>query len=131
MSSEKISIEFANSFVGTMSSAKGDILIGSQEGGMRPYVLLYGALASCYYATFISVVEKKRLSINSARVEVDGTKRQTPPTTLETVDLKLIVRGASNKEQIMRSAQLGAEHCSIHTTISKVATINLTVEFED
>ncbi len=54
--------------------------------------MLYGALASCLYATFLGHFEKKRIEIE-AEIVVEGEKR-TVPTTLKTVHLNVTIRGA-------------------------------------
>jgi putative redox protein len=129
---EKITLDFNNEFKGELVSDNAKLLIGNQEGGLRPYNLLFSALASCFYATFLSIVQKKRLNFSGARIEVDGRKRQEVPTTLEYVTLKLIIQDAKEKKEgFIRSAELAGEYCSIYQTISKVAQMNLEVEFID
>jgi putative redox protein len=130
MAIDKIDFEWANSFQGIMQSPSGHVHIGTNDGEMRPYHLLFGALGSCFYHTFLSVVEKKRLSFSGARMEISGTKREEVPTTLEHVVIRMTIINPSNEEQFLKSAQLGAKYCSIHETISKVATIDLEVSFE-
>jgi len=130
MASDIVKVEFTNEFNGVMTAPKGTILIGKQEGGFRPYNLLFGALASCFYSTFLSIVEKKRLNFTGASVEISGVHREAQITTLEHVWIKMIIRGASDEKQFRRCVELGTQYCSIHETISKVATIETTVEFE-
>jgi len=129
---EKITLDFQNEFIGRLVSDKAELLIGNQEGGLKPYNLLFAALASCFYATFLSIVQKKRLSFSGARLEVDGRKRQEVPTTLEYVMLKLIIQGAQDKKKgFIKSAELASEYCSIYQTVGKVAQMNFEVEFID
>lgn len=129
LKTDEVSLSFTPEFVGTMTSPQGSVLLGSQAGGMMPYHLLYGALASCFYATFLDIVHKKRLSFTRAEMRVAGVKRDTIPTTLETVTLELIVHQPSSEEQFRKAAALGAKYCSIHETISRVAEITLVVSF--
>jgi putative redox protein len=130
MAADVVKIDFKNSYVGTMTTPRGQVLIGAQEGGLRPYNLLFGALGSCFYATFLSIVEKKRLSFDSATVEISGRHREDQIATLEYVQIKITIRGASDEKQFLRSVELGAKYCSIHETISKVATMEEVVVFE-
>ncbi|HOH18492.1 MAG TPA: OsmC family protein [Bacilli bacterium] len=131
MAADNIKLDFTNTFNGTMIAPKGQILIGTQEGGMRPYNLLFGALGACFYATFLSIVEKKRLSFASASVEVSGRHRDDQIGTLEYVQIKITIRKPSDEKQFLRSVELGAKYCSIHETISKVAQMEEVVVFED
>jgi putative redox protein len=130
MKTDTISINFKNGFKGEMTSPTSLINIGKIDNGAQPYHLLYGALGSCFYATFLSVADKMRLSFQNATVEVSGTKRETLPTTLDYVKIELTIVNSNDEEKMLKAAQLGAKHCSIHETISKVATIDLVVNFQ-
>jgi putative redox protein len=129
MAVEPVSLTFTNEFVGELKVAKGTVPLGDQEHGIQPYNLLLGALGSCFYSTFLDIVKKKRLTFEGATLVLSGKKREIVPTTLETVEIKMTIKNASNQPQFLRSAELGAQYCSIHETISKVAKISITVEF--
>ncbi len=124
---DSIKFNWDNSFNGVMSAPNGDIKIG--EDGFRPYNLFIGALGSCFYATLITIVNKKRLTFDSATMEISGEKRTTSPTTLEWAVIKLVVKNPSNIEQFDKSIELAAKNCSIHETISKVADIKIITEY--
>lgn len=130
MKTDNVTLQFSNTFVGSMSSPSGRVVLGQQPDGMAPYHLLYGAVGSCFYSTFLSVANKKRLTFKDASLEVSGIKRDTIPATLEYLKIELVIRGGSNQAQLKESAELGAKYCSIHETISKVAKIDLVVKFE-
>ena len=129
MAVDAIKLDFTSEFKGTMITPKGEFEIGRYEAGLRPYHMLLGALGSCFYATFLEIIEKKRLTFEGATIEVSGTQRKEIPTTLDYVLIKMTVANASNEEQFTKSAQLGAKYCSIFDTISKVAKIEVIVEF--
>ncbi len=129
MATDNIITKWSNEFVGVMESPTGKVLLGDQPYGMSPYHLLFGALASCFYATFLSIATKKRLTFTSAKVEVSGRKRDDKVATLEYVKLELTIKNPSDEAQMLRSAELGAQYCSIHETVSKVAKIDLEVKF--
>jgi putative redox protein len=130
MKQDTIQLEFANTFVGSAESPSGRVVIGQQPDGLAPYHLLFSALGSCFYATFLSVANKKKLTFDRANITVNGVKRDATPATLETVIMDFVIVGGTDEEGLMRSAELGAKYCSIHETISKVATITLNVRFE-
>lgn len=100
------------------------------KDGAKPYDMLLGALGSCFYATFMSIVEKKKLTFDEVDLDISGRKRIEVPTTLEDVNIKMVIKNPSNEQQLLKSAELGAKYCSIYETISKVAKINLEVIFE-
>ncbi|HHU55404.1 MAG TPA: OsmC family peroxiredoxin [Acholeplasmataceae bacterium] len=130
MAVENIVLNFSNSFSGKMIAPNGEVNIGKEE--LRPYNLLLGALGSCFYATFLDIVKKKRLSFSEASITISGNKREKVPTTLETVEMDFVIKGVEkeNQDKFIKSAELGAKYCSIHETISKVANIKLNVRFE-
>ena len=130
MKTDNVKLQFSNTFVGSMSSPTGKVLLGQQNDGIAPYHLLYGAVGSCFYSTFLSITTKKRLTFKDASIEVSGVKRDTIPATLEYLKIEFTIRGGSNQVQLKESAELGAKYCSIHETISKVAKIDLVVKFE-
>jgi putative redox protein len=130
MKTDTIQLNFKQGFIGEMVSPTSHVAIGDQNNGAQPYHLLYGALGSCFYATFLSVSQKMRLTFDRATLEISGTKRETLPTTLDYVKIEMVVYGANDEEKMQKAAQLGAKHCSIHETISKVATMELVVKFE-
>ena len=59
-------IRFENGFNGELLLDEGSVKIGRTPGGAAPYDMLYGALASCLYATFLGILEKKRIEIEDA-----------------------------------------------------------------
>ncbi|MBN2504893.1 MAG: OsmC family protein [Bacilli bacterium] len=131
MALDNIEIKWEKGFSGTMTSPNGSIAIGEKENGMDPYHLLFGALASCFYATFLSIAEKKRLAFASSKVEVSGYKQDTGEVrTLQEVFIKLTLVDPSDEAQLEKAALLGTKFCSVHETISKVAKINLEVVFQ-
>jgi putative redox protein len=60
---------------------------------------------------------------------VTGVKRDATPPTLETMKMVLTIYQGSDQTKLTESAHLGAEYCSIHETISKVAKMELEVLF--
>jgi putative redox protein len=131
MKTDNVQLQFSNQFVGSMTSPSGRVVLGQQPDGIAPYHLLFGAVGSCFYSTFLSVANKKRLTFVDANLEISGIKRDTIPATLEYLKIIFTIRGGTNHAQLKESAELGAKYCSIHETISKVAKIDLVVEFKD
>lgn len=129
MAVDNVSLKFDNQFVGEVTSPAGTIKMGEQENGFAPYHLLFGALGSCFYSTFLAIATKKRLVFERAEIEISGSKRTGENNTLEFVTIKMVVYGGENEAQLIKSAELGTKFCSIHQTISKVATMNLEVSF--
>jgi putative redox protein len=131
MAVRKADVYFENTFKGVLDVPKGKVPIGVEEGTVEPYDLLFGALASCLYATFLDVAEKKKIGFESARIEVTGEKRTEVPTVLTWVDTKIIIKGAEKEAGLEKSYELATKYCSIYQTIAQVAKMSWSVEFED
>ncbi len=130
MKADTVKLKFDSNYVGELTSPTGSIKLGSQDNGMKPYHLLFGALASCFYATFLSVAGKMRLTFTDVEIEVSGNKRDETPATLDQVTIQMVVYNGSDQIKLKKAADLGAQYCSIHETVSKVANIDLIVTFE-
>lgn len=130
MKADTVKLKFDSNYVGELTSPTGTIKLGSQENGMKPYHLLFGAIASCFYSTFLSVAEKMRVSFTDVDIEVSGNKRDETPATLDQVTIQMVVYNGTDQNKLKRAADLGAQYCSIHETVSKVANIDLVVTFE-
>ncbi|XMB72796.1 OsmC family protein [Mycoplasmatota bacterium WC30] len=131
MALDNIKQTWDDEFKGVMETPTGNVTLGDQENGVQPYHLLFGALGSCFYATFLSIAKKKRLTFDKATVEVSGNKGEGKEINLlEKVVIKLVITNASNEKALAKSAEWGTKFCSIHETVSKVADIELIVEFD-
>lgn len=130
MKADSIKLTFDNQFAGEMISPSGRVALGQRDGGVAPYHLLFGALGSCFYATFLSVADKMRLTFTDAELDISGDKRDQAPATLEHVRIQMVIYNGSDEAKLRKAAQLGAEYCSIHETISKVSKIDLEIIFE-
>ncbi len=131
MKTDNITLSFQQGFKGTLESPTSKINIGDNENGIQPYHMLYGALGSCFYATFLSVSEKMRLTFSKAIVEISGEKREETPATLKHVKVELTIYQPSHPEKLIKAAQNGAKFCSIFETISQVAEMELVVLFKE
>ena len=131
MALDTIKQTWDNQFKGEMETPNGKVIIGDLENGLYPYHMLFGAIGSCFYATFLSIATKKRLTFDKATVEVSGNKGTGKEVNLlEKVKIKLIIINPSNEKALLKSADLGTKFCSIHEMVSKVADIELVVDFK-
>lgn len=131
MKTDSIKLEFNEGFKGTLTSPTSTISVGKTDNGIQPYHMLYGALGSCFYATFLSVAEKMRLEFSRSEIEISGSKRESYPTTLDHVKVELTIYNPSHEEKLTKAAQNGAKYCSIYETLSQVAEMELVVLFKE
>lgn len=122
-------IDFNSTFKGQLQLKEGYINIGSQANEARPYDLLQGALVSCLHSTFLDILEKKRLTIDFAHYEVEGEKRDEIPTTLKSVTITVTLP-SGQEEALTKSMELAKKYCSVFSTLSKVAEMNLIINYK-
>ena len=122
-------IRFENGFNGELLLDEGSVKIGRTPGGAAPYDMLYGALASCLYETFLGILEKKRIEIEGTEIVVEGEKRTEVPTTLKTVHLTVTIRGTDKEDAVRKSFDLATKYCSVYQTISHVAEMSYELHF--
>ncbi len=130
MVQKKVTLNFSNAFEGELLAPKASAKIGGEEGMLAPYDMLFGALASCLYATFLDVAKKKRIGFDKVTMAVTGEKREEVPTTLTWVHVSVVVYGAEKTNGLETAFKLATEYCSIYETISKVAKMSYEIAFE-
>ncbi|MGM0496068.1 MAG: OsmC family protein [Bacillota bacterium] len=129
MAYDKINLNWDYDFKGEIISPSGKANLGDSENGLMPYHLLFGALGSCFYATFVSVAKKMRLTFDNASIEVSGKKLDDDSKVIQYLEMNMVIKNPSDKEKLLKSAKLGTQYCSIHELISRTAEIKLNVEF--
>ena len=125
-----IKLKFDPHFSGELESPTTKVPVGRTNHGILPYHMLYGALGSCFYATFIGVAEKMRLTFAKAEINISGEKREEAPATLKHVLIEVTIFDASHEDKIKKACEMGAKYCSIYETISRVAEMELIVKFD-
>ncbi|MFA7560737.1 MAG: OsmC family protein [Candidatus Izemoplasmatales bacterium] len=130
MAYDKVVMKWDSDFKGELFSPTGTAKLGDQDEGLYPYHLFFGAIGSCFYATFLSIALKMRLEFDSAKLEVSGAKINPDSKIIEVVDMKMIIKNPSDEEKIKKAAELGTKYCSIHELVSRSAKVNLIVEFQ-
>jgi len=112
-----------------LENDRATVKIGSEEGEFFPYDFLLGALSACFHSTLVDILIKSKVEIPPIEIVVTGEKRKEIPTTLKWVNLEITVFGEVNEKQFLRYVDLAAKYCSVHETISKVATMTHEVKF--
>lgn len=128
MDVKHVNLNFSQDFVGKLQTKHGEFVVGREQNELEPYDMLLGALGGCYYATFLGIAEKMRLEYESVDFDITGVKREEPPTTLKTLEMKLDFHGVAPKQEnkFARALELAGKYCSIHETISQVTEIKTT-----
>ncbi|MEI7884844.1 MAG: OsmC family protein [Clostridia bacterium] len=122
-------VNFSNEFAGELFMEEGSVKIGAGSDRLGPYTLLLGALASCYYVTFLDIAKKKRAEFSHVEIQLDGEKRDEIPATLKQASLKIKVYGGQDEKALLRSFELASQYCSVYQTLAFAAEMSYTVEF--
>ena len=113
-----------------LENGRGKVRIGSDPGAFYPYDLLLGSLSACFHSTLYDILVKNKMAIPTVEIIVTGDKRKEVPTTLSWVNLDITVTGEVDENKFNRFIDLAGKYCSIHETISKVATVTHEVHFK-
>lgn len=124
MDKKEVTLKFTNEFEGELITPKASVKIGGEEGAVAPYDMLFGALGSCLYSTFLDVMKKKRIKFERFEMVITGEKRTEVPTTLKWVNVDARVYGPEKENGVNESFRLATEYCSIYQTISHVAEMS-------
>lgn len=130
MAYDNVLLTYDYDFKGELETPKAKVAVGEVDNGLAPYHMLFGALGSCFYATFLSVARKMRLTFDEAHIEVSGGKSDPKIKVLDQVQMNMVVTNPSDENRLIKAAKLGAQHCSIHALVSKAADIQLNVTFK-
>ncbi len=128
----KIKMVFDNNYHGILTGHHGATRVGAEEGALAAYDMFLGGLAACLNHTFQSIVDKKKLTFHSVSYDIVGEKRKEVPTTLETVEVNVTIKGAEEgkESQYEKAMDLASQYCSVYQTISKVAEMTTNVIFK-
>ena len=129
----KINVEFKNGFNGVTTNERGASLTISPDQ-WRPYELLFSALASCMYSTFLDVIDKKKLDYKKVNVSIEGEKIDDVPSFLKNADIVFTITGSEKDDEKIRarfekSLKLSEKYCSIYNTLTKIAELNAQIVF--
>ncbi|MFA6775256.1 MAG: OsmC family protein [Sphaerochaetaceae bacterium] len=94
-----------------------------------PYEYLLGALSGCLFMTFKDIAAKMHLSYEHISFRTHGVKRDEVPKWLQSVDITIVVTGASDPQAFTKAFEIATRYCSIYNTLAKVAKMEWTVEF--
>jgi len=128
----QIKLSFDDGMDGLLESKSGKTEVSYRGNGLEPYELFLGGFASCLHATFKGIVAKKKLTFETATYEVVGVKRETVPTTLETLTTVITLTGVleSKQKAILKSMEMAERYCSISALINEVAEMKFDIIFK-
>jgi len=123
-------MEFEYAFKGVLKAKRGTVDIGIEEGTIEPYDMVFGALGSCLYSTFLDIAVKKKIVYEGLNMKISGEKRTEVPTTLKTVNVDVTVINAEKEKGLDQAMRLATEYCSVYQTLAHVAEMTYSLNFE-
>lgn len=115
----------------TSKRGPGLILDATDPGaGLKPTEALLAALGACTAIDVVEILRKKRIQIDSYRVELAGRQASTTPRRFETITIKHIVKAAGLAQSVLEQAvSLSTEkYCSVGATLN--AELKMVCEVE-
>jgi putative redox protein len=103
---------------------------GGQGRGWRPMELLLACLGSCTGMDVISILRKKRLSVDSYSVDVSGEQATEHPHVYETIHIHHVFYSAELPDaHVQRAIELSEQkYCSVYAMLVKTAKITTSHE---
>ncbi len=121
-------LHFENGFHGVTQINQQRIEM-NRETGVGPYDLTFAAIGGCFYATFLDQCDQLHLSVEWCDLEVTGIKRQTVPTTLETVDITVTIKTMDSIDAVTEAFDQASAQCSMLAMVRSVAEVNIQLYF--
>lgn len=125
-----VTMDFDYEFKGVLKAKRGTVDIGIEEGTIEPYDMVFGALGSCLYSTFLDIAVKKKIVYDGVKMKVSGEKRTEIPTTLKTVNVEVTVVNPEKEKGLDQAMRLATEYCSVYQTLAHVADMSYSLNFE-
>lgn len=125
-----VTMDFDYEFKGVLKAKRGTVDIGIEEGTIEPYDMVFGALGSCLYSTFLDIAVKKKIVYDGVKMKISGEKRTEVPTTLKTVNVDVTVVNPEKEKGLDQAMRLATEYCSVYQTLAHVADMSYSLNFE-
>jgi putative redox protein len=111
----------------TMDAAEAN---GGTDAGSRPVELILMGLGGCTSMDVLSILQKKRVTIDDYEVVVEADRSEDHPKVFTHIRIKFIFYGKNiSEEAVKRAIELSeTKYCSVSAMLSKTSAI--TTEYE-
>lgn len=109
------------------------LIDGNSEVAASPVTLLLQALGACAGADVVSILEKKRVRLRRARIEVSGTRREEYPRRYVEITVTFRLAGEGLTEaHAQRAVELSMEkYCSVSATLDPDLPLRTEIVIEE
>ena len=113
-------------FVGKTTNG-GTVQMGSMGGqdNIGPMMLILAGLAGCTGIDVVSILQKKRITLDAFKVNVRGKRAPSPPMVYTVIEVEYLLWGEDLKvKDVEQAIQLSEEkYCSVSIMLRKTANI--------
>jgi putative redox protein len=128
-----VNVTFNKENEGLLQSEHSETKLSYTGKGFSPYELFLGGYASCLHATFLGIINKRRITVTEVSYEVEAFKRDEAPTIINKLITNIVIEGADEKkyDAIKKSMKQAETYCSISETINRLdAEMILNIKFK-
>jgi putative redox protein len=101
----------------------------SHNAGPGPMETLLGALGACTSVDVVTILAKKRQTLESLEIEVSGERASEPPQVWTKIDMVFRVRGKLDDKAVRDAIELSqSKYCSVAAMLRKTASITYRYE---
>jgi putative redox protein len=126
MANAKVTWTSSRTFIGVDSSQHSVVMSSEKDGiGMKPSELLLVALGACSSYDVVSILEKRKKTLEKLEVEVTAEQEEEAPWTFRKIHLKYILKGAGLEgKDVGKAIELSeGKYCSVAATLKGKAEI--------
>lgn len=111
----------------------GSAEVGGLNLGIRPMQMLLAALGGCSGIDVVMVLQKKRQSIETMTIDVDGERTSVDDHSVWTqINVTFTLTGAIEADKAKHAIDLSlGKYCSVAKTLEAFATITYTLVLND
>ena len=101
--------------------------VGGTDAGSRPVELILMGLAGCTSMDVLSILQKKRITLDDYEVLVEAERAEEHPKVFTRIALKFVFYGNNIPEEaVKRAIELSeTKYCSVSAMLSKTAAIKI------
>jgi len=105
---------------------------GGSDAGLRPKELVLLALAGCTASDVISILQKKRITVDGFEIHVTAEQRDEHPQVFTKIHLQYVIRGDDIRPQdVKRAIELSeTKYCAVNAMLRPAVAITRSYRIE-
>jgi uncharacterized OsmC-like protein len=110
---------------GTIDNGTHQAPISIDGNAVSPYDYFLSGYAGCLHATFISILNKRRIEFGLITYNIEARKRDESPTVINYIETIVTINDVEERhhEKVKKSFEQAEQYCSISETIRRLDPI--------